>query len=1074
MESALETPSSPEFGAGPVPVVGAVVVAQPNPHLAEVLDALAAQDHPDLRFVFFVVGAAADEPTGSSGSSGPADRAIRERLPNAIVRTVVGNPGYGPTQNELARMVEGNNGLFLFLHDDVALAPDAISLMVAEMFRSNAALVGPKLVDWDDPGVLQHVGMGVDRTGEIDPIVLPGERDQEQHDAVGDVFCVPSACMLVRADVFRRAGGFAPDIDFGGEEMDLCWRVHLTGGRVMVVPSAVARHRERFAERNPDIDVNERRERHRVQTVLAATSGSRFVPVLALLVGLSIVEAVVGVFSGRSRRAITALATVFGTIGRLGSLRRRRARVQALRVVSDAEVHDLQVQGSARVVSFLRARRARSDARRLENRIAAAERERRARTTLAVFAFLGVVFIVGSRRLITDGVTFVGQFVPFTETWRSLGAAYRLGWWPGGFGSATPAPTGTALVGVATFFSFGNPAVVRTLAVVGLGVVGVLGMWWFARDVTKSARARAAGTLAYAMVPLPYEAIATGWWSVLASYAAAPWVLLAFSRASEVLTATAADVLRRALRLGLVVAAVAAFEPSFVLVVGVAAIAYMVATGLTTGLRSLRGLPGIVAAALVAAVVLNFPWISHYVTSDWWSLVVGADPGVGRNEGILRVLTFDSGRTTFAPAVLALYGIVAVGLVVARAERFVWAARGAVLVSVFAFLAVASDSRLFGFQLPEPGVLLTFAAAGLALGVVALFDAVENDVKGQRFGWRQPLALIAAVAVLVPALPLAINAADGRWNQPRSSIDTLLLQLSKNPDEGDYRILYLGHPDLLPAAPRTLDLGGAGVRLAYAVTDDGIATLFTQWSPKETSTVRTLENAIEHLVAGDTPRVGRLVAPLGVRYVVVPRIDGARSTRQSPKPEPEGLVNALRVQLDLRRQYESADLLIYENTAWVPTVAQLSPAAAAASTTAGMDELVLSDLRGATPAKSGFVPGRATQRLEVGPGVVTVAVPPSPRWTLAVDGRRLTSRPAFGATTGFDVPDSVTPGSRATLRYDRPFLQVAFVVGQFALWCFVLFVAFGRRLRRRRSIAVRTSGDQRSVSFEAQPVGEQR
>lgn len=1068
MESAPETPSSPPNAApGGVPVVASVVVAHPHPGLDATLEALGAQDYPHLTYLFFVVGApggGADDPRLEATM-----RAITEALPQAILRTVVGNPGYGPTQNEAARMVEGDRGLFLFLHDDVALAPNAVSAMVVEMFASNAALVGPKLVDWEDPSVLQHVGLGVDRTGEVDPIVLPGERDQEQHDGVRDVFCVPSACMLVRADVFRTAGGFSPEIDFGGEEIDLCWRVHLTGGRVMVVPSALARHREDFSGRNPDVDLTELRERHRVQTVLAATSPSRVMPVVALLVGLSLVEAVVGVFSGRAKRALVALGAVFRTISRVGSLRRRRAKVQALRLVSDAEIHDLQVQGSARIVSFLRARRARSDAKRLENRIAAAEREKRARTTLAVFAFLGAVFVVGVRRLVIDGVTFVGQFVPFTESWRSLGAAYRLGWWPGGFGSATPAPTGTALVGVATFFSLGNPAAVRTVAVIGLGVVGVVGMWWFGRDVTQSARARAGGTLAYAMVPLHYEAVATGRWSVLAAYAAVPWVLLAFSRANDVLTATASDVMRRALRLGLVIGAVAAFEPSFVAVVIVAAIAYLLATAMCTGVRSMRGLPGVVAASVVVALLLNFPWIGHYVGSDWWSLVVGADPGVGRGEGILRILSFDAGRAAFAPAILVLYGVGAVAVVVARETRFVWAVRGAVLTAVFASLAVASDSRAFGFSLPESGVLLSFAAGGLALGVIALLDAVENDVRGARFGWRQPLALLATLSVLVPVIPLAVNAADGRWNQPRSSLDTLLLQLARNPDEGDYRVLYLGHPDLLPAAPRTLD-AGSSLQLGYAVTDDGIATLFTQWSPGTTSTVRTLENALSHLMSGDTPRIGRLIAPLGVRYLVIPRIDGARSTRSEPMAVPDGLVDALRVQLDLRRQYESDDLLIYENTAWVPTVAQLSTAGREASTTAGMDELVLTDLRGATPAKVGFVPGRATQRLEVSPGVVNIAVPPSPRWTLSVDGRRLASRPAFGATTAFDVPDTVMPASRATLRYDRPFLQVAFVVGQFAMWCSALFIALGLRLRRRRLSPVRVErNDETRITFETAP-----
>ena len=88
----------------------------------------------------------------------------------------------------------------LICHDDVAPDPGALRLMVEELYRSNAGAVGPKLVDWDDPSVLQAVGLGMDRFGEIDPVIEPGEVDQEQHDGVRDVFVLPSAYLLVRAD----------------------------------------------------------------------------------------------------------------------------------------------------------------------------------------------------------------------------------------------------------------------------------------------------------------------------------------------------------------------------------------------------------------------------------------------------------------------------------------------------------------------------------------------------------------------------------------------------------------------------------------------------------------------------------------------------------------------------------------------------------------------------------------------------------------------------------------------------------------------------------------------------------
>ena len=54
-----------------------------------------------------------------------------------------------PRPTRCSHVVEGASH-FVFCHDDVAPAPDAIRLMVEEAFRSNAGVVAPKLVDWDD------------------------------------------------------------------------------------------------------------------------------------------------------------------------------------------------------------------------------------------------------------------------------------------------------------------------------------------------------------------------------------------------------------------------------------------------------------------------------------------------------------------------------------------------------------------------------------------------------------------------------------------------------------------------------------------------------------------------------------------------------------------------------------------------------------------------------------------------------------------------------------------------------------------------------------------------------------
>ena len=90
---------------------------------------------------------------------------IATYLPSAIVRFLGTNTGYGAACNAVLDLVEGSSGFFLFLHDDTALAPDAVSRLVEELYRSNAGMVGPKLVEWDDPQVIHDVGTAIDRFG---------------------------------------------------------------------------------------------------------------------------------------------------------------------------------------------------------------------------------------------------------------------------------------------------------------------------------------------------------------------------------------------------------------------------------------------------------------------------------------------------------------------------------------------------------------------------------------------------------------------------------------------------------------------------------------------------------------------------------------------------------------------------------------------------------------------------------------------------------------------------------------------------------------------------------------------
>ncbi len=121
------------------PVVAVVVAHDPGPWFEETLASLASQDYAELSVLVL-----------DSGSGEDLTARVAAVLPTAFVRRFEENRGFGATVNEVRTMVDGAD-YFLFCHDDVALFPDAVHLMVEEAFRSNAGIVSPKVVSWDDP-----------------------------------------------------------------------------------------------------------------------------------------------------------------------------------------------------------------------------------------------------------------------------------------------------------------------------------------------------------------------------------------------------------------------------------------------------------------------------------------------------------------------------------------------------------------------------------------------------------------------------------------------------------------------------------------------------------------------------------------------------------------------------------------------------------------------------------------------------------------------------------------------------------------------------------------------------------
>ncbi|MGH9276210.1 MAG: hypothetical protein ACRDZU_16320, partial [Acidimicrobiales bacterium] len=929
--------------------------------------------------------------------------------------------------------------------------PDVVRLLVEEAFRSNAAIVGPKLVAWDDPRRLLQVGQGIDHAGYITPLVERGELDQEQHDAVRDVFTIPGACTLVRADLFAEIGGFDEGIDLHYDDVSLCWRTHIAGARVIVAPSALVRHLESLDKRRPVDDRRRLQNRHRLRVVLSCYSTLGLVRALPKSVVLQLLEAIYSLLVGRTANARDIAAGWVWNAQRLGELRDARRQVAAFRRVPDSEVRRFMSRGSARFNQYVRGQIGGGEDRltglaRSGRDVAGALRSGTLRLSAIVWATVAFVLLAGSRHLITRGVPAVGELVSFTSSPMDLLREWASGWRTAGLGSEAPAPTAYGLLGGLGLAAAGTMGLLRTVLTVGLVPLGAVLAYRLAGPLG-SRRAQLAALLVYVCNPLPYNALAAGRWSALALYAVGPLVVALLARASGLAPFGAGGGTRGpgvrhtrfrhlVLALGFITALLAALVPVAVAIIPAMALALALGSIIVYRTKGSGRMLVAAGGAAVLAIALHLPWsLDLLLPGTPMSAITGPQsaPGVSDLGALLR---FEVG-----PLGAGLLGWVflvaaALPLLIGRDERHAWAVRGWTLAIVFWALAWVAQRGDAPFALPDVDLLLAPCVVGLALSTAMGVAAFEVDLPGYRFGWRQIASGLAAAAVALGAIPVLGAAFDGRWSMPAGDHSRALGFIDAENDELSFRVLWLGDPAALPLGSWQLSEG-----VAYATTDAGTPRAQDLWAGSDDGRTSLLADAIDLARSGQTARLGRLLAPMGVRYIVAPERLAPAPFGTEERPLPAGLRATLDAQLDLEPIDVPAGLTVFRNQAYFPTRAVVSaantpPDQGGIAAAIGID---LSRARLALPDRDGHLEWSGSTEAD---STVLLSAAHSGRWELVVDGRAAHQTKPFGWANGFTVTDA----GHGTLRFKAPVLRYVALLLQILAWLWVARILLRARM----------------------------
>ncbi|MGW7525526.1 glycosyltransferase [Streptomyces sp. NPDC054783] len=1050
--AAFDPSRPPEF---PRHVVTAVLVSHDGARwLPDVLAGLLGQERPVQYAVAADTGSADDSARLLTDALGDANvvhlarrtgfgQAVEEACRTAPVLTPAELPylkrpsGWDPVTRswrddayDMPELPYGEPVQWLWLlHDDCAPEPDALAELLRvvdnelDLGRDDVAVVGPKLRGWYDRRQLLEVGVSIANSGRRWTGLDRREQDQGQHDHVRTVLSVSSAGMLIRRDVFEQLGGFDRRLPLMRDDVDLCWRAHTAGHRVLIAPDAVVRHAEAASRERRTVDCVGRTAAspHKVDkagavyTLLVNTRGGALPWVFLRLVFGTLLRTVaylVGKVPGQAVDEIRGLLATLLRPGRIFAARRRRGSSQIdkdeLRrlfpppgATVRATVEQLAANFTSSSDDSLRAGRhggavesgpGGDDADFLEVEQFARLKRIARKPGPVLFLALLLISLAACRALLGGGALAGGALLPAPAGAGDLWSRFADSWHPVGAGGTPAAPPYLAIVATLATILFGSAGLAMTVLLVASVPLAGFTAYFASRPLVTSRLLRAWAAIAYAFLPATTGALAGGRIGTAVLAVLLPLVARAGVAASGLANRSGARGSWRATwAYALLLTITTAFTP----------IVWPIALLLGIGVLALRR-GDLVAHILRFLAQLGTPLL---VLAPWSLalLPTGFFKEAGLAYGTSAASALDLlGASPGGPG--TVHGLMLIGIVLAAlaallrserqpAVRTAWAVALAGLV----FAALSNRSAWAG-----PATLV-YGIALLAAAVLGA-DGARARVAEQSFGWRQPVAALIAFAcaagpLLVVAGWMIRGAAGPLERRDPTQVPAFVAEDSTTGDRA--RTLILDSDSAVRVRYSLVRGSGARMGDAEISTADGQNT--------------RLDKVVANLVAGSGADQADELGGFAVRYVLV------------HKGAPRDITRVLDTTPGLTRLSQQNGSALWRVDHEVSR-ATIVPAGGSGT---------------AQPVSAGPVEIHTT--VPAGPGgrVLRLADTASEGWTASLNGHPLTRTTVDGWAQGFQLP---ADGGRLDVTYSDPITHTAWLWAQGALAVVLVVLALpGRR-----------------------------
>ena len=170
------------------------------------------------------------------------------------VRLIVNkdNVGFAKANNQAMEIAQGD--VFILINSDAELIDDSLKQAVSAVTNNkDYGLVGCKLLNSDHstqvsvgrfPGIsyafLSNTGLGLLLPSNLKSKLLASR--YFNYNMQADVDWVMGACMILRKETYRKAGGLNTDYFMFGEDMEWCYRIRRAGYKILYTSSSQVMH----------------------------------------------------------------------------------------------------------------------------------------------------------------------------------------------------------------------------------------------------------------------------------------------------------------------------------------------------------------------------------------------------------------------------------------------------------------------------------------------------------------------------------------------------------------------------------------------------------------------------------------------------------------------------------------------------------------------------------------------------------------------------------------------------------------------------------------------------------------